>query len=188
MNHSSPNPLRSLSGWNYYYIAYLGLALSIVILDQLSKLWIAQNIELHRAIPVVNMFSIVHARNYGAAFGFLNDAGGWQTVFFALVSTGVSIVLLVWLKRASRIERQLSIALSLVLGGAIGNLIDRLTLNYVVDFLLFYYDRWQFPAFNVADVAISIGAFLLILDSFGWKIVADRPDSKTEDIHNEQKN
>ncbi len=168
-------------GRNTFYLAYLGLALSIVILDQLSKLWIIQNIELHRAIPVMKMFSIVHTRNYGAAFGFLNDAGGWQTVFFALVSIGVSLVLLVWLKRASRIERQLSIALSLVLGGAIGNLIDRLVYNYVVDFLLFYYERWQFPAFNVADVAISIGAFLLILDSFGWKIVSDRSNGENQE-------
>lgn len=171
---STPN----LLGRNFYYIAYLCLALSIVLLDQLSKLWIIENLELHRAIPVMDMFSIVHARNYGAAFGFLNDAGGWQTVFFALVSIGVSLVLLVWLKRISCVERQLSIALSLVLGGAIGNLIDRLMYNYVVDFLLFYYNAWQFPAFNVADMAISIGAFLLILDSFGWKIVSDRGDGE----------
>ena len=169
------------SGRNTFYLAYLGLALSIVILDQLSKLWIIQNVELYRAVPVIEIFSIVHTRNYGAAFGFLNDAGGWQTVFFALVSIGVSLVLLVWLKRVSRIERQLSIALSLVLGGAIGNLIDRLMYNYVVDFLLFYYERWQFPAFNVADVAISIGAFLLILDSFGWKIVSDRSNGEIQE-------
>ena len=174
---STPNS----SGANFYYISYLGLALSIVILDQLSKLWIIRNIELHRAMPVMDLFSIVHARNYGAAFGFLNDAGGWQTAFFAFVSIAVSLVLLVWLKRISRVERQLSIALSLVLGGAIGNLIDRLIYNYVVDFLLFHYDRWQFPAFNVADMAISVGAFLLILDSFGWKIVSDRIDNEARE-------
>lgn len=173
---SSPNS----PGTNFYYIAYLGLALSVVILDQLSKLWIIRNIEFHRAIPVMDLFSIVHARNYGAAFGFLNDAGGWQTAFFAFVSIVVSLVLLVWLKRISRVERQLSIALSLVLGGAIGNLIDRLMYNYVVDFLLFHYDRWQFPAFNVADMAISVGAFLLILDSFGWKIVSDRVNNEAQ--------
>lgn len=175
---SAPSTLNTL-GKNPFFIAYLGLALSIVILDQLSKLWIINNIELHRAIPVSGMFSLVHARNYGAAFGFLNNAGGWQTVFFALVSITVSLVLLVWLKRVSRIERQLSIALSLVLGGAIGNLLDRLMYNYVVDFLLFYYDQWHFPAFNIADLAISIGAFLLILDNFGWKIISDRFDDET---------
>lgn len=178
MTHmSTANSLRR----NTYYIAYLGLALSIVILDQISKLWVINNIELHQAIPVMELFSIVHARNYGAAFGFLNDAGGWQTVFFAFVSISVSVVLLVWIKRISHVERQLSIALSLVLGGAIGNLIDRLMHSYVVDFLLFYYDRWQFPAFNVADTAIFIGAFLLILDSFGWKIVPDRVNDATQE-------
>jgi len=161
-------------------MVYLAMAVSVVILDQVSKLWIINNLELHRAIPVIDIFSIVHARNYGAAFGFLNNAGGWQTVFFAMISIVVSSVLIVWLKRSSAVERQLSIALALVLGGAIGNLLDRLNYNYVVDFLLFYYGNWQFPAFNFADVAISIGAFFLILDSLGWKIIADRAPQNAE--------
>ncbi len=167
--------LNSGKGTNIYFIVYLLIALAVVATDQLSKLWVIQNLELHRAIPVIDVFSIVHTRNYGAAFGFLNNAGGWQTLFFATVSIVVSVVLIVWLKRSARVERQLSLALALVLGGAIGNLIDRINHNFVVDLLLFFYQNWQFPAFNFADVAISVGAFLLILDSFGWKLIADRP-------------
>ena len=158
-----------------YYSVYLLLAAVIAFLDQLSKHWILQHLDYHQSIPVLPVFSIVHARNYGAAFGFLNNAGGWQTIFFAVIALGVSLVLLVWLKRIAATERQLSIALALVLGGAIGNLIDRLQFNYVVDFLLLHYDRWLFPAFNIADAAITIGAILLLMDSFGWKIIADRP-------------
>ena len=117
---------------------------------------------------------------------FLNDAGGWQTVFFTVIAVGVSLVIIVWLKRAARHERQLSIALAFVLGGAIGNLIDRLQYNYVIDFLLVHYQGWQFPAFNVADSAITIGAILLLMDSFGWKFIADRPraDDQTLDESN----
>ena len=159
-----------------HLIVYLLMALSIIFLDQISKQWIVQNVELHHSIPVLSMFSIAHAHNYGAAFGFLNDHEGWQTIFFALVSMVVSVVLLVWLKQVSAVQRQLSIALALILGGAIGNLIDRLQYHYVVDFLLFYYEKWQFPAFNVADSAITVGAILLIIDSFGWKLVKDRSE------------
>lgn len=150
------------------------MAMAIIILDQSSKQWIVQNLALHHSIPVLPMFSIVHAHNYGAAFGFLNDAEGWQTIFFTTISLGVSVFLIGWLKQISATQRQLSIALALVLGGAIGNLIDRLQYHYVIDFLLFYYEKWQFPAFNVADSAITIGAILLIIDSFGWKLIRDR--------------
>ena len=160
--------------FNRYYSVYLSLAVVVILLDQLSKHWILQNLNLHQSLPVLSVFSIVHARNYGAAFGFLNNAGGWQTIFFAVIALGVSVVLTLWLKRIAATERQLSLALALILGGAIGNLIDRLQFNYVVDFLLVHYNGWQFPAFNVADSAISIGAVLLLMDSFGWKLIADR--------------
>jgi len=157
-----------------YYSLYLMLAAVIIILDQLSKFWVLQNLDLHQSFPILPVFSIVHARNYGAAFGILNDAGGWQTLFFSVVALGVSIVLLIWLKRVAATDRQLSLALALVLGGAIGNLIDRLQFDYVVDFLLLHYQGWQFPAFNIADSAITVGAILLLMDSFGWKLIADR--------------
>lgn len=164
---------------------YLLLAAVVIIFDQLSKLWILNNLELYQSIPIIPSFSIVYARNYGAAFGFLNDAGGWQTIFFTVVALLVSIVLIVWLKRIATTERQLAYALALILGGAIGNLIDRLQFNYVVDFLLFYYQNWQFPAFNVADSAISVGAALLLIDSFGWKLISNHPGQtgKSEPLH-----
>lgn len=174
--------LDSGRGPHRYFGRYLILAALLVALDQLTKSWIEANIELHTAIPVFNFFSIVHAHNYGAAFGFLNQAGGWQTAFFATISLSVSVVLIVWLKRVAATERQLSIALAFVLGGAIGNLLDRLQYNYVVDFLHFFYGQWQFPAFNFADVSISIGAALLLTESFGWKFIADRdPDAPKPD-------
>ena len=157
-----------------YFARYLLLAAIVILLDQLSKAWIIQNLELNRSIPVFPMFSIVHVHNYGAAFGLLNNAGGWQTLFFTVIAIGVSMILLVWLKRIAAIERQLSIALALVLGGAIGNLIDRLQNDYVVDFMLVYYKAWLFPAFNIADSTITIGAILLLMDSIGWKLIADR--------------
>ncbi len=161
---------------NHRFGFYLSLAAVIIFFDQLSKLWILNNLELYQSISIIPSFSIVHARNYGAAFGFLNNAGGWQTVFFAAVALLVSIVLIVWLKRIAAIERQLSYALALILGGAIGNLIDRLQFNYVVDFLLFYYQSWQFPAFNLADSTISVGAALLLADSFGWRFISNYPE------------
>jgi len=160
--------------FNRYYSLYLSLAAVVVVLDQLSKQWIVQNLELHHGFQVLPVFSIVHAHNYGAAFGFLNNAGGWQTVIFAVIALVVSVVLLVWLQRIAAVERQLSLALAMVLGGAVGNLIDRLQYNYVVDFLSVHYSGWQFPAFNIADAAISLGAILLLMDSFGLKILADR--------------
>jgi len=170
------NLSQDVGGGGYRYFGrYLIVAVLLVLLDQLTKRWIEANMELHTSIPVLNFFSIVHAHNYGAAFGFLNQAGGWQTVFFATVSLLVSVVLIVWLKRIASTERQLSIALAFILGGAIGNLLDRLQYNYVVDFLHFFYGQWQFPAFNFADVAISIGAALLLTESFGWKFIPDRP-------------
>jgi signal peptidase II len=157
---------------------YLLLAAVVILFDQLSKFWVLKNLELYQSIPLIPSFSIVHARNYGAAFGFLNNAGGWQTMFFAVVALIVSIVLVVWLKRIATTERQLAYALALILGGAIGNLIDRLQFNYVVDFLLFYYQSWQFPAFNLADAAISVGAAILLIDSFGWKLIPNHRDQE----------
>lgn len=156
------------------FMMSLLISFVIVFTDQVSKQWIVQNIEFRHAIPVVPFFSLAHAHNYGAAFGFLNNEGGLQTIVFTVIALSVSVVLVVWLKRIAFKERQLALALSLVLGGAIGNLIDRIRYDYVVDFLVFYYENWQFPAFNVADSAITVGAILLFMDSFGWKLMADR--------------
>ena len=109
-------------------------------------------------------FQFVVVHNTGAAFSFLADAGGWQRWFLTTVSFVVSIVIAVWMTRLKSSEKLLALSLSLILGGALGNLIDRAFQGYVVDFILLYYDDWYFPAFNVADSAVSVGAALMILD------------------------
>lgn len=150
---------RSPLGW-------LFLSILILFLDQLSKYLVTQSLQLHEIlvlIPGINL-SLVH--NTGAAFSFLRDAGGWQRWFFVALGAVVGTVVVIWL---SRIERDrhwlLPCSLSLVLGGAAGNLVDRLVHGYVVDFIDVYYSGWHWPTFNVADSAISVGAVLLVIDA-----------------------
>ncbi len=123
-------------------------------------------------------FDLVVVHNTGAAFGFLSQAGGWQNVFFVAVAIVISTVILVMTYRLGAKDRLLAVALMLVLGGALGNLVDRLRFGYVVDFLDVYYQAWHWPAFNVADSAITIGALLLILDAFGVRGQAQSVDSR----------
>ena len=143
---------------------YLGLSLLVIVLDQLTKLWILANFQYGDSVPVTAFFNLVYARNSGAAFSFLAGAGGWQRFFFIGIALGAS-VLIVYLLRKHAAERGFCLALSLILGGALGNLIDRVRFGYVVDFLDFYYAGYHFPAFNVADSAITLGAAWLIWDS-----------------------
>ena len=119
-----------------------------------------------QSIHILPFFKLTLLHNTGAAFSFLADAGGWQRSFLVLVSSAVSLFLAGWLFRVYRQQPLLSWAISLILGGAIGNLVDRAAQGYVVDFLVFYYDRFYFPAFNLADAAIFVGADLLIVDMF----------------------
>ena len=147
---------------------YLFSAL-IVILDQALKKYMTSVLSLCEpgscdSIHVLPIFKLTLLHNRGAAFSFLDDAGGWQRWFLVAVSTGVSLFIAVWLARVYRQQRLLSWSLCLILGGAVGNLVDRAVQGYVVDFLVFYYDSFYFPAFNVADAAITCGAALLILD------------------------
>ncbi len=123
--------------------------------------------RLYESIAVMPYFNLTYVHNTGAAFSFLSEAGGWQRWFFAAMAFIISGVLSVWLYRLKKHETLLAIALALVLGGAIGNLIDRLAYGYVIDFLDVYYQSWHWPAFNVADMAISLGVFLMLLESFG---------------------
>jgi signal peptidase II len=116
-------------------------------------------------VPVLPSFNLMLTYNPGAAFSFLAGAGGWQRWFFLSLGTAISIALVVWLTRLRPEEKRLGLALALILGGAIGNLIDRAWLGQVIDFIQLYYDRWYWPTFNIADSAISIGAALLVLDS-----------------------
>ncbi|MGI6408643.1 MAG: signal peptidase II [Gammaproteobacteria bacterium] len=147
-------------------LVWLWLSVLVIALDQASKHWFEHNLSLYEQIVVIpDLFSWTLAYNKGAAFSFLADQGGWQRWFFALVALVASGVLLVWLKRLQRHERLLAAGLALVLGGALGNLYDRVVLGHVVDFILVHWqDRWFFPAFNLADSAITVGASILILD------------------------
>lgn len=147
---------------------WLGLAAVIIVLDQITKLAISHNFVYGESLRITGFFNLVLAHNFGAAFSFLNDAGGWQRWMFTIIA----IVAAIWIVRLLRQHAQQTLfclALTLVLGGALGNLVDRVAYGYVVDFLDFYWGNYHFPAFNVADSAISVGAALLILDSFRKK-------------------
>jgi signal peptidase II len=141
------------------------VSLLVIVLDQLTKQWASG--ALNYAVPnkVIPFFNLTLLHNTGAAFSFLSEAGGWQRWFFALMALLISAVILVWLKRLQHDRVWLAVALSLVLGGALGNVWDRVTLGYVIDFLDVYYQSWHWPAFNLADSAIFVGAVMLIIDS-----------------------
>ena len=146
----------------------------VIFLDQVSKLAIAGSMQLYQSIPVMPFFKLTYVHNTGAAFSFLSEAGGWQRWFFAALALVISGVIAVWLARLKHDETLLAVALSLVLGGAIGNLIDRLVYGYVIDFLDVYYQTWHWPAFNIADSAITIGVILMLMESFGLGKSGDR--------------
>ncbi|MGZ4993216.1 MAG: signal peptidase II [Methylobacter sp.] len=148
-------------------LKWLWLSLLAVILDQGSKLTIAGTMQLYESIPVMPFFKLTYVHNTGAAFSFLSDAGGWQRWFFAGLALVISAVIAVWLGRLKKHETLLAVALALVLGGAVGNLIDRLAYGYVIDFLDVYYQSWHWPAFNIADSAITLGVMLMLAESFG---------------------
>ena len=144
-------------------LPWLGLALIIFIADQFTKVLILGYYQLGDATYVTSFFNVVRVHNSGAAFSFLANAGGWQRWFF----TGIGIaaaLFIVWMLRAHAGQKLFSFALSCILGGAVGNVVDRMMHGYVVDFLDFHYAGWHFPAFNIADGAITIGAVCLILD------------------------
>ena len=141
------------------------LAVLIVVLDQLTKQWVSSSFSYGESLELLPFLNLTLVHNMGAAFSFLSDAGGWQRWFFAIVSLLVSVVLIVWLSRLPARQYLLATALALVLGGAVGHLWDRVFLGYVVDFVDVYYQKYHWPAFNVADTAITIGAILLILES-----------------------
>ena len=155
-------------------LKWLGLSLLVIFLDQVSKLAIAGSMQLYQSISVMPFFKLTYVHNTGAAFSFLSEAGGWQRWFFAALALVISGVIAMWLARLKHDETLLAVALSLVLGGAIGNLIDRLVYGYVIDFLDVYYQTWHWPAFNIADSAITIGVILMLMESFGLGKSGDR--------------
>lgn len=152
-------------------LGLLWITVLVLVLDQVSKAYFEGTLSLYQQIVVIpDLFSWTLAYNTGAAFSFLADSSGWQRWLFALIAVVVSAVLLVWLKRLKPSDTWLAIALALVLGGALGNLYDRIVLGHVIDFILVHWqNRWYFPAFNLADSAITVGAIMLALDMFKTK-------------------
>ena len=150
------------------HLPWLLLSLLILVADRVTKDIFEGTLSMYQRIEVIpGYFDWTLAYNTGAAFSFLADAAGWQRWFFAAIAIVVSVVQVVWLKRLKRHETQLSVALAMGLGGALGNLYDRVVLGHVVDFILVHWQsRWFFPAFNLADTFITIGAILLALDMF----------------------
>ena len=146
-------------GWSRWLL----VAAVVIALDQLTKFAIVQQLQLYDGHVVTRFFNIVRAHNTGAAFSFLAGAGGWQRWFFTALAFGASAFIIVMLRRHGR-ERLLSLSLSLIMGGAIGNVIDRLVHGHVIDFLQFHWNGAAFPSFNIADSAITLGAILLIVD------------------------
>jgi signal peptidase II len=153
-------PLKEANGWRW-----LPLTIGVILLDQYTKKLIVDHIDFGHWFAVLPVLDIIHARNTGAAFSMLDSAGGWQRWFFTVLAIGVAAVLVVWLKRIkARSQALLASALSLILAGALGNVIDRIRLGHVTDFIYVHWKQYDFPAFNVADSAITIGAALLMLD------------------------
>jgi len=145
-------------------LKWLWLSLLVIVLDQLSKLWVVSEFELYQSIELMPYLNLTYVHNMGAAFSFLSSAGGWQRWFFSVISVVAVLVLLVWLKRLKSTEKLLAVSMSLILGGAVGNLYDRLAYGYVIDFLDAYYQKWHWPVFNIADSAIVLGVGLMLLD------------------------
>jgi signal peptidase II len=162
MNEMQPETVRS--GFPPYPWLWLGISAVVIWLDWQSKQLASASLELYRPQEIFSWLNITLAHNYGAAFSFLSDAGGWQRWFFIGLTAVVSLVLLIWLLRLPRCEWRTGLSLGLIIGGALGNLVDRVQLGYVVDFIDVYYRGWHFPAFNVADSAITAGVALLLLD------------------------
>jgi signal peptidase II len=149
--------------------AWLWLSLAVIGLDQATKFLVSRFFELFERVEVLPVLDFTLLHNTGAAFSMLAGASGWQRPFFISLGAAVSVLLIVWIWRAPRGDKLLPLALALILGGAIGNIIDRAVHGYVIDFIHAHWGGAYFPAFNIADSAITIGAALLILDAFREK-------------------
>ncbi|MEY4195750.1 MAG: hypothetical protein RLZZ226_2118 [Pseudomonadota bacterium] len=146
-------------------LIWLLLSLVVIVLDQLSKYWVDHAMQLYQSIELLPGLQLTYVRNTGAAFSFLSQAGGWQRWFFIGLGISASGLIGWWLHRLDRCRQIEAMSWALVLGGALGNVIDRVLYGYVIDFLDVYYQDWHWPAFNVADSAISLGVVLLLIDS-----------------------
>ena len=147
--------------FQYKNVYWLWLSAIVIVVDQITKQLVVKNLAWFEVQPLIPHLNLVHMKNTGAAFSMMSNA---HPAFFVLLGTAVSIGILIWLRRNPAGQTLVAAALSLILGGALGNVIDRVTRGHVVDFVDFYWGSWHFAAFNVADVAISFGAAFLILD------------------------
>ncbi|MDG1694391.1 MAG: signal peptidase II [Porticoccaceae bacterium] len=171
-------PNQSLSA-SKQLLTLLSIALLVFVFDQLTKIWIVNHFVYGASEAVNSFFNVVRVHNFGAAFSFLNNEGGWQRWGFSVFAALVSLVILVWITRLSPQQKLEGLALALILGGALGNLYDRIALGYVVDFLDFHWSGRHFPAFNIADSAITVGAVLILIEGF-LKQSADNPKSENK--------
>ncbi len=166
-------------------LCWLWLAFITFSLDIATKLWVMSSMGYgwdHR-IEILPFFNLLYVHNYGAAFSFLSEAGGWQRWLFAVLALGISAMLMYWMRKTPANQKMINIAYALVIGGALGNLFDRLVHGYVIDFLDFYVGNYHWPAFNIADSAICVGAALIILDSF----LSAKKEKQSNDEKNEKK-
>lgn len=159
-NETGPKPPR---GFHFQNVHWLWLAGAVIVIDQITKQLVVRTFDLFDQVLVLPMLNLVRLHNTGAAFSILSQM---TPLFFVLVSVAVSIAILVWLRRHPHGDGLVAVSLTLILGGALGNAIDRATRGYVVDFVDVHLGGWHWPAFNVADSAITIGAALLLLDMF----------------------
>lgn len=147
--------------WFWYVLAAV-----VVLLDQCSKIWISSHLSYAEPVEFSSFFNFTLLHNHGAAFSFLAEQGGWQRWLFVLIAVSVSALLIIWIARIAVHNKREAFALAFILGGAIGNLYDRILLGHVVDFIVVHYQDYFWPAFNLADSAITLGAFILIADMF----------------------
>lgn len=146
------------------------LALLVILLDIATKVWAVERFIYGPTLQIIpGLLQFTYAENYGAAFSFLADAGGWQRWFFGAIALVFSTVVVIWIRRLPAAKRWEPTALALILGGALGNLWDRMLLGYVRDFISVYHGSWHFPVFNVADMAISVGAAMLVIELLFFK-------------------
>jgi signal peptidase II len=154
-------------------LKWLWLSALVIVLDQATKHWVDATMQLYETIEWLPVFQLTYVRNTGASFSFLAGAGGWQRWLFVGIATTASIAIVFWLRQLSKQRCWEAAAWALVLGGALGNLIDRIRYGYVIDFLDAFYQHWHFPAFNVADSAITVGVAILLVDGL---VVARRTE------------
>ncbi len=147
-------------------LRWLWLALVVLVVDLGSKQWVMTHFQLGESLPLIPFFNLTYAHNPGAAFSFLADKDGWQRWFFAVIALAITAALLVLMYRSSASQKLNNIAYAMIIGGAVGNLTDRIVHGYVIDFVDFYINDWHYPIFNIADAGICIGALLIVLEGF----------------------